>query len=267
LATTLGTAADFVDLQSHMNEKDKDAAALRLTMSAVQNLSNKTWLTGVSDIVSAIDDPGRYLPNVASRLASTALIPGIVAQGAEMLDPVQRDTREFMDRIRARIPFVSRSLPPSRDAVGRTMVGSNGGGLSALSPMYTSTDRNDPTLNALLQAGIGIGKPERSIADPNKGDGDKSAKIMLSPQQYDNYQFMTGEIARPKLADLVSSPEWAGMSAADKEIEVDAIMRDSRQEAREALMLGQAPKPAAKPLPPGYAGMPDPYAALGEPVH
>lgn len=260
LASTMGIAADMVDLQSHMTDKQREEVATLVGIATIKNLSSKTWLSGMTDLVEAIEDPDRNLRNFLARMAGSIAVPAGIAQLARVSDPVLREAREPLDRIRSRIPGLSQSLPPRRDVVGREMRSGGGLGPDIVSPIWTSTRENNPALNALLEAGIGISKPQRKIDDPKN----KGKRIELTPEQYDSYQMLTGEIARPQIHELTRSREWDRMPFSDRQEAVRKLMTRARREARSTLMLGEGPRPAPKPLPPGVAGLPDPWMEFGD---
>ncbi|MDE0878827.1 MAG: aconitase family protein, partial [Sphingomonas bacterium] len=97
-STIIGTAADMSDLTQHMTEKQRDNVLTLMGASILSNLSNKTWLSGLSGAVEAIYDPGRYLNNFVDRTAGSIAVPGIVAQITRTNDPVLREARGVMAR-------------------------------------------------------------------------------------------------------------------------------------------------------------------------
>jgi hypothetical protein len=246
-STTLGIAADWVDLQSHMTDSERDKVATLLGASTLQNLSNKTWLSGISDLAQAVNDPGRYWQNAAARLAGSIAVPTLVAQSAQVIDPFMRDAQGIMDRVKSRIPGVSRSLPPRRDVLGNPIDAANSGGLDAFSPVFTSTRRNDPVANALLNDDTHLSMPSRVVN-----------KTKLTPQQYDAYQQSIARNARPPLNALVAGPGWSLLPRDDKQDAVDKIMRSARKMARTGVFGARPSVSAVPPPPPGFEIAPPP---------
>ena len=60
--------------------------------SVMQNLENKTWLSGLSDVLEVIKDPMRNSQAFVERLAGSVAVPTISAQVARTIDPVARET-------------------------------------------------------------------------------------------------------------------------------------------------------------------------------
>lgn len=253
-STTLGLAADYVDLQSHMTAKEQEQVAAVLTGSILQNLSSKSWLSGMSNLGEALSDWGRYGDNFVASLAGSS-VPAVVGQVAGAVDPVQREAKTMLDRIRARIPGASKGLPARRDVFGQEQEAANGGGFAAFSPVFTKERRNDPTIKALIDAGVTFGSPSRTIGDPDN----TGQKIELTPEQFSFYQQSAGQIAKPLLDELINAPDWETMQLEDRQAAVREIIEDARADAREMLLSQVRPKPRPKAQPPGVAGLPDPW--------
>jgi endonuclease YncB( thermonuclease family)/ribosomal protein S18 acetylase RimI-like enzyme len=247
-STTLGLAADYVDLQSAMTEKQRSEVGMTLLGATVQNLSSKTWLSGMSGAVEAATAPERNLEALVSKLAGST-VPVGVSQVAQAVDPLQREARGALDRIRSRIPFASTALPPRRDVLGGTMPSTNGGGLDSFSPIYTSTRKNDPLANALLESGVRLGVLSRTVTNP-----DTKERVELTPEQYERYRTAAAGYMRPGLEELTASPAWATMDREDRQDEVESIIRYARRDARDELFGGgeAAAGAAVPPPPPGF---------------
>lgn len=250
-SSIIGTAADLVDLRSHMTDKQADHAAQLVGVSILHTLSNKTWLSGLSTAVEALNDPDRNLENFQSRTLAAIAVPALGAQTARTIDPVLREARGPLDRIRSRIPGMSEDLTPKRDVFGRPIQLEGGVGPDIASPVSVTTRKNDPTVSALLDAGAHISKPLRKIGERQ-----------LTDVEYDRYQETAGRIAKPRLDALVKDGAWLALPRDDKQEAVTDLMKAARKEAKADLFAWSAPKPrrsGAKatgkglpPLPPGF---------------
>lgn len=258
-STTIGTVADMVDLSSNLTDEDRDHILARTGIAIVHNLSSKTWLSGISSALEAINDPDRYLSGFTARTAGSLAVPSIVAQVARVSDPVMREAREPLDRIRSRIPGLSDDLLPRRDVFGRPVMSQGGVGPDIVSPIFTGTAKNDPTISALTSSGIGISAPQRTYVEGGK-------RVQWTPQQYDRLQVLVGQAAKPRLDALAGSPGWRAMSLDQREDAVGKIMREARKDGRAKLRgLFGAPMLADKapPLPPGFVAEPAPPLPAG----
>ena len=159
----------------------------------------------------------------------------------------------MLARIQSRLPGVSSSLPARRDVWGEDVVSEGGVGPDIASPIWTRTARNDALTGDLLQSGISIGRPSRTI----RGE-------RLTARQYGEYQALSGRYIRADLVEARNGPHWAGMDPLERRRVVDRVKRESRADARADLGLygsdddeepgaGAAPVPSAvPPLPPGF---------------
>jgi hypothetical protein len=242
LALTLGVAADLRDYSSHMTARQSEDAGALLITSILRNMQNKTWLSGISDIMGAIEDPERNASSLIGRLAGSIAVPALLSQTARYLDPVQRETREpsngsagfgnIVDRslgaIQNRIPGLSQYLEPRRDVMGREMRSEGGLGPDAVSPIWTRTRQNDPVLAELISIMARVGRPSRFLTQ----DG---VRRELSPREYGRYQELSGRYLREDLQRAMSDPQWHAMSAEERRELVEKIKDAARRAARDEL--------------------------------
>ena len=80
-----------------------------LTASFADNITNKTYLRGVSDVIKAIDDPERYGPTYLNNFLSSP-IPNVSGYIRRMDDPYVRDVRGLTDALMNKIPGISVNL-------------------------------------------------------------------------------------------------------------------------------------------------------------
>jgi endonuclease YncB( thermonuclease family) len=224
-STTIGTVADMVEMSSHMTERQQEKSFTLVAAAIVNNLSSKTWMSGLSSALEAINDPDRYLDGFVSRTAGAIAVPTLVAQVAKTNDPLVREARGSIDRIKSRIPGLSESLYPRRDVFGRAMKQQEALGPDLVSPLYAGTDRMDPTLRSLIDIGATVTAPQRRYKAGGKS-------IEWTPAQYDRLQQIAGGIAKPELDALVASPRWRGMDEDEQKKAVGDIMQDAKKEAK-----------------------------------
>lgn len=240
-STTLGISADMVDLQQYMTEKQKEKVAFLVTAAVMRNLTSKTWLSGISDLTEAINDPERSASGFLKRLSGSLAVPTGVAQVARTMDPTLREAEGILDQVRSRIPVVSRDLTPQRDVWGQPIVNEGGAGPNLLSPFWTSTRKNDPVNNALLENGIHIGTPQREVGG-----------VRLTLPQFGQYREMVGQEGRAGIGDLIRQPDWQAMAPDERKDAVDKIMRDARSSAKGRMFGGSRATPPPPP-PQGYS--------------
>lgn len=222
-----------------------------LIASIVQNLGNKTFMSGLSDLVDTLEDPQRSMRSTLGRLAGSLAVPSVVAQSARTFDDQVRDTRgsgisdTALNTIRSRVPGLSEQLPVRRDVWGvplrREALGPN-----MVSPFALSTARNDPLTAAVMQSGARIAPPSRTVQG-----------LELSPQQYSDYAGAAGQATRNALAPFVLSPAFRGLPLEAQQKGIAKLKDAARKGVRER-MFGADKVKSAPPPPPGFVIDPPP---------
>ncbi|WP_038164968.1 hypothetical protein [Verrucomicrobium sp. BvORR106] len=100
--------------------------------TTVGQLKDKTFLSGISDMMDMIGDPGRYGNKVLARTL-TGFIPNLILQPIRNADPVVRDTQPpkdlgFFTELAMRMQFnvLPQTAPPRVDVWGRPVMKNNG---------------------------------------------------------------------------------------------------------------------------------------------
>lgn len=243
-ALTIGAAADMATLGDGMTEAEREEGAGLIVASILGNLSNKTWLSGVSDLMEALSDPERSGGTFVKRLAGSLAVPTGVSQVARWMDPTMREAPDTLSYIQSRIPGLSDDLLPRRDMWGQPIVSQGGVGPDVLSPIWTSKETGDPVVDALLADNLKVGKLSRRVG------GQK-----LSDAKYNRYQALAGPVLRDEIAKLLSEPSWSQLDQEDKQDELDKTAKASRAIARE-LLRGVRSNGSHAPMTPDSAPIP-----------
>lgn len=222
LATLLGLTADMYDKAGDVKAEEGavdqlQAAAGLVVASLSKNLAAKTSLTGLTDLVQAVEDPDRYGKQYLSKLAASA-VPNILAQTARMDDPYMREARTLVDQFKTRIPGLSETVAPRLDIWGQPI--ENQGSVGGISGIYQSRVENDPVNRELVALEISPAPPLRKI----KGVG-------LNDEQYDMYRMVAGRSAKSQLDAMVNSDGWSSMPEFARKEVIENTVRDSRQKA------------------------------------
>jgi endonuclease YncB( thermonuclease family)/transcriptional regulator with XRE-family HTH domain len=238
-ATIIGTVADVVDkTNGRLTPTQRDQLPALVVGSIIHNLGSKTWLQGVTDLTTALDEMAKGQPGSGERYLQhfiAAWIPAPIGQTARAIDPVQRATSNDLlqgtiDTVKSRIPFASETLLPRRDMFGEPITrGTTGSGVGDfLNPVYTSKQKNDPVAQAIAASGATIGPLNRNVGG-----------VKLNDKQYDQYQQLAGQLTRFYIQDVVSGPSFRAMSGEDRKAAINDAKDQAREDAR--VSLGLAP--------------------------
>ncbi len=101
----------------------------------------------------------------------------------------------------------------------------SGLGPDLVSPVFMSTDRNDPVIEEMLRLKVTPSMPQGQIGG-----------VKLTPGQYEELVQMAGKPAKTLLSQLVASPGFASLPDYAKQRTVREIFNRTREVAREALL-------------------------------
>jgi len=191
-ASALGLMADVHDVSRNADPGDASDLVQGTMVALAKNVTNKTYLRGVSEALGAIMDPernmkhwwrqqiGSYVPNFANQFNP---------------DDTLREVRSVLDAVKKRIPWFSETLDPKRNTFGEPILygGALGEelGVGALSPFYRSKGLDSPIRQEMVDLNMPMSF-RKSMVQP----GLDLAQFRLSPNQsaHDRWQEMVGEI-------------------------------------------------------------------------
>jgi len=206
-----GILADAKYIRDEMQDQEFLDIVTASAASIARNLTSKTYLTGIVDVIGAVEsgDPtevkrffqrrlGSYVPNIATGFTGDAEV---------------KELRGWMDGVLARVPGVSSTVEARRNVLGEKMMKTEMLGPDLISPIMTGkagTDKLKHELNALRHS---------FPPPPKKLQGTRIDLTQYSNQRtgqtaYDRYQELTGEVTRggktlrTKLEDLIESPAY-----------------------------------------------------------
>lgn len=196
LGMLMGVAADFAEIAGLAGDEmapELDRLAAAIVMSFSKNVTSKTWLRGVSSAIEAIEDPQRYGAQWIQGYARST-VPAIVAQAERTISPEMEAVYSLSDAIRARIPGLSKDLPPRRDFWANPISSAIGGkrgwleaATSAVNPFYISQHKESPIDKELLRIGLPLSKPQRVQTF-------EGVQVELYPFEYDQFIVSMNEI-------------------------------------------------------------------------
>ncbi len=126
ISTMIGTVADMVQLSEHVSEDERHGLGSAITMGIVNNLSNKSYLQGLTQLIDVIesDDPNKLESFMRQRAAS--YIPAISGQTAKAADPLTKQAWDVKEALMLRVPGLSDKVPPMYNLLGKPVEHSKG---------------------------------------------------------------------------------------------------------------------------------------------
>lgn len=199
---TLGLAADMaeamVNAGDEIDEESFEEVFAGGIFSSTENVTNKSYMKGMVELVGAIANPQMNGPKVLRNILPS-LVPAGVAAIARANDPVQRTARNTLEALQRRVPFWSEGAAPYRNLWGEQVEFRSpvGWAYDMVSPIHLKTKTPQPIDDELHRIGYYPDLPDRKVSfaderNPAKG----SVTIKLDSHQYSRYVELTGSVIK-----------------------------------------------------------------------
>ena len=233
-----GLTADISDIGRYVERgitADEELEIGQLTSmiaaSFSENITNKTFLTGLSDAIEMLNDPDRY-GEVTIRKFLASFVPTALYYERKADDPIIRDARSLGDSFVNRFPEVfselgartSKDLPARRNVFGeiKTYKDTFGG---RYSPVNVSPIKNDVAFNEFVKLGYIPPLPKRQIGD-----------VKLTPEQYERLLETQQTLGlRQQVESFIKVPGYNRIPKSKKIERLNKIFRDSQTASRKIL--------------------------------
>jgi len=212
---------------AHSAEKgDFVHAAAHLQHALTQNILDESFMRGPSDLIRAVEDPGRY-GDAYIRNFLASFVPYSVGlnQVNRAIDPYTRQARTVVDAMKAKVPGLSQELLPRRDMWGEMLPSRDALVSPAITAIFMQKRATDPVNIEMVRLGMGPAPPERKILNQQ-----------LTDEQYDYYSMIAGRMAKGRIDSMVRSPDWANVPDGQKRDLISLQIKNSREAARQAIM-------------------------------
>ncbi len=254
LASVVGIVADIAEGMNgnpYMDDPEEEgikALMMGSMMAVFRNLSEKSYLSGMINFASALDNPDYYGRAFANNL-SGALVPNISAQIAGQLDSTSREMRSIVDTWKSRIPGLGSDIMPKRNFIGeeeKRVQYAGGPLLGLLMPIPYSEVSSDPIRREVTKFGEVVGPPDATkygTLDLREYHNNRGQTA------YDRYQELQGSVklrgrtVRDELEKLIDSRSYQRMpdfaadgSTSPKMGEIRKTVRNFRKAAWDELL-------------------------------
>jgi len=234
----LGIVADLIENFGNLNDQQNENITSAAILTVMKNLTNKTYLRGISDALELLSDPtenkvtrfagtvvGNYIPFASLRRQG---IPGVLAP-----DDTAYETRSFVDEVLKNTPFTE-SLDPRVDILTGDPITKNpsslylnADGIASYSFWFQgpslvgrkSDVKSDPITLEIASLRIPLENPEKikfKVVDltqeKNTPDGKSAYQYLLENTGKVEYK---GKNLKQTLADLFETDEYKAASKGD----------------------------------------------------
>jgi len=196
-------SADIAQIIKYADsDTDITEATTAVAHAVSKGLLSKTYLRGVSEVLSAINSRDEEeMKRVLSRYPATFMPATSLLAGVERaMDPTLRETFGVLDAVKARIPGLSDDLPPRRNLWGDPIILEGGLGPDMISPIYTSTEKYSLADDEIINNDVNVRKPRKYI------ESGKRYQVELKPWEYDKLVYLMSKEIKVPAANGKSLP-------------------------------------------------------------
>lgn len=188
LTTFFALAADFHQAYNTWALEPKSSPsemASALTVAFSKNITQKTFLKGVADLVGALNDPDRNAGRMLNSMAGS-FVPAYLGNWAMAQDPEIRLVGGALDAVLNRIPGARGTLPIRRNLWGEPVMSTEfGPSVAWWSPVKLKQDNGTPIDREMLELDMGVKMPKETI-NINGGE------VELTKEEYSRYMELVG---------------------------------------------------------------------------
>lgn len=198
-------------------------------LGGVKSLTEQTFLQGVNQFTSAINDPAGYGPGVIGNLLGS-IVPTIISDIAQVKDPLQRRTsakKEGMTApLKGRIPGVRETLEPKVDVLGNVLERPGSKVETMIDPSRPSAQRSSAVINEFKRlTELGYSPTPTTFAE----------NYNLTPQQKTEIMKSAGETLNSMADDVIHTEGYKSLSNEEKSKILIELAERIRGEARIAM--------------------------------
>ena len=243
IAAPFSMMANFVKKQE---ENENLAEAITSALDTGLNvIFEQSFLTSINDVLSEPGEIGTKLGEQLLDLPARA-VPTFMKQIADMVDGTQRTSFEYgkplesaINSFKSKIPFLSKTLAPSVDSMGREIqkYGGNNNIFNVFfNPANVSTENISESAGEIYrlyqETGDTTIMPRVAPYYINK-DGEK---ITMNSSQRAEYQKISGNIIEENVENLLDNSDYEKLNDEDKSTIIKSIVDYSYNKAREEVL-------------------------------
>lgn len=213
--------------------------------TATSVLMEQSFLQSINEVLNGNGGAVENLLQQVYELPSRA-VPTFVKQIADMVDETQRQTYEkdapiktAINKTISKIPFVSQTLAPSVDTLGRNIQkygGKNNIFNVFLNPANVNTENISESAKEIYRLYKITGDKTIMPRVAPSYINSKGEKVILSPREKSDFQSIAGNIVETSIENLGDNKAYETMSDEDKASVINKIVNYSYNKAREKVL-------------------------------
>jgi hypothetical protein len=248
LAQRLGIVADFTEMMREADPTQWDQMFQIVYTPLMRDITRKSMLFNVGKVYEMATGVTSFQRGVGDILGSIVAPPSI-SPLQQLTDPYYREARTALDRIKARIPGLSRTIQPRIDVFGNPILRDESWWRSVTNtfiPFAIHPVEGDNVIDELMRlhmypgwASEAIGGPEEPLLVTRQNT---QYGVQLNDEEYRLYQEHTGKLPingknlHERLEEVIQSPLYQGITDEDKARVMRRVFAEHRANAREYLI-------------------------------
>lgn len=189
------------------------------------NVLDKTFVTGLSDLLKALSDPeSGGAKKFVQNFLTGSTVPTIVSRGAQAIDPVQREANTIKEAYMSKIPGLSKELSPKMNRFGEEVTRPGTPAGRFFSPIVPSPVKANIIGDELESLGVDFGMPAQTAF------GEK-----LTTEQYSVLKEVSGKTIYSVIDRLINKPEYQNLTIQEKKDALEKVISKVRTSVREAV--------------------------------
>lgn len=246
LAAPLSITANIVN-KKYQNKDDKELLSLIIDSldTGGSILLEQSFLQSINDVLNDNDGVAHGIIKEVLELPARA-VPTFSKQIADLVDGTQRTSFEYgkpiqsaVNSIKAKIPFVSKTLNPAVDTMGREIQkygGKNNIFNVFLNPANVSTENISESAEEIYRLYKETGETNVMPRVAPYYINQKGEKVIITGEDRVKYQKASGEIIEDNVKKLLSDNSYLNMSDEDKAEVVKDIVNYSYNIAKKDVL-------------------------------
>lgn len=265
--TTIGVVADLVTMKDYMTDEEYEKAAALIPFSVATNLAEKTYLQGATNLFEALFSRDTTPQRIEQyfRNAAASLMPNVLRQTANAIDPQLREANSLIQEVQNRVPVIrgegfsiagtdySFDAVPERldvwgDPVTRTGFSETGANLPAadrafgvvrnlVMPVKSSRVTADPVKKEVARLQLGLERPDKKVSLAVDVGREEPVKfeIELTDRERRQFTFASGILAKALVEQDIKSPDWKKLTDDERREKIRDRLSFSRKTFRNVI--------------------------------
>lgn len=245
IAAPLSIMANVVNAKNNKNQALLEGITSSLD-TAGSILLEQSFLQSINDVLSDNDGVVSGLINEMLELPARA-VPTFSKQIADMVDGTQRTSFEYgkpiksaVNSLKAKIPFISKTLAPTVDTMGREVKkygGKNNLFNVFLNPANVNTENISEGANEIYKVYKATGDKSIMPRVPEYKYKDSEGNLLkFGSKERSEYQKISGNIVENTMKDLLNNSKYTNLSNEDKASIINNVVNYSYNKAREEVL-------------------------------